>query len=171
MQRESLVQDPDYFAIDLFILSVYRAYNESTNSTAACKHMQPSTDAERKTIEKEMRIHANLKNRHILEFINAVVVDSKQQSNYVPGMYMLLELAAGGDLFDKIGAWPHTTKQHIDLTRYAQHRMLAFLKTSHTTIFRRFSPEWSVPQLSSFFSLTQTLPSHTSTTKACATET
>ncbi len=50
-----------------------------------------------------MRVHAALKHRYVLEFINAVVVEPKHKHQYVPGIYMLLELAAGGDLFDKIG--------------------------------------------------------------------
>ena len=40
----------------------------------------------------------------MLEFLNAVVVELKHGKTYYPGIYMLLELAAGGDLFDKIGA-------------------------------------------------------------------
>ncbi|KAJ7632021.1 kinase-like domain-containing protein [Mycena rosella] len=60
-----------------------------------------TTDKERKTVEKEMRIHAALKHGNILEFLNTVVVELKYQDHYVPGMYMLLELAAEGDLFDK----------------------------------------------------------------------
>jgi serine/threonine-protein kinase Chk1 len=62
-----------------------------------------TTEKERKTIEKEMRIHAALKNPNILEFLNAVVVELRHHHQFVPGIYMLLELAAGGDLFDKIG--------------------------------------------------------------------
>jgi serine/threonine-protein kinase Chk1 len=73
---------------------------------AACKLIalnDQSTDKERKTIEKEMRIHSALKHKNVLEFINAVVVEMKHKHVYFPGIYMLLELAAGGDLFDKIG--------------------------------------------------------------------
>ena len=73
---------------------------------AACKLvlLTPSTsEKERKTIEKEMRVHAALKHTNVLEFLNAVVVEPKHRDIYVPGIYMLLELAAGGDLFDKIG--------------------------------------------------------------------
>ncbi|KAH8814598.1 CAMK/CAMKL/CHK1 protein kinase [Flagelloscypha sp. PMI_526] len=91
--------------------TVYQAFNEAEGKTAACKHLQPQSDTERKTFEKEMRIHANLKYRHVLEFINAVVVDPKKAMNYVPGIYMLLELASGGDLFDKI-----VPDQGLDIT-------------------------------------------------------
>jgi serine/threonine-protein kinase CHEK1 len=62
-----------------------------------------TTETERKTVEKEMRVHAALKHEHVLEFLNAVVVDLKHKQTYIPGFYMLLEFAGGGDLFDKIG--------------------------------------------------------------------
>jgi len=55
-----------------------------------------------------MRIHSALKHQNVLEFLNAVVVEIKHKHLYVPGIYMLLELAAGGDLFDKIGKAPQT---------------------------------------------------------------
>lgn len=73
---------------------------------AACKliSLTPETpDKDRKMFDKEMRVHSALKHTNVLEFMNAVVVDPKQKSSYVPGIYMLLEFAAGGDLFDKIG--------------------------------------------------------------------
>lgn len=50
-----------------------------------------------------MRVHAALKHTNVLEFLNAVVVELKHAHLYFPGIYMLMELAAGGDLFDKIG--------------------------------------------------------------------
>ncbi|KAJ7493843.1 kinase-like domain-containing protein [Mycena latifolia] len=84
---------------------VFRAVNIADHRVAACKVITltaDTTDKERKTIEKEMRIHAALKHDNILEFVDAVVVELKHQHHYVPGFYMLLELAAGGDLFDKI---------------------------------------------------------------------
>ena len=86
--------------------SVYRAVNFEDHRVAACKLvlLTPSTsEKDRKTIEKEMRVHAALKHTNVLEFLNAVVVEPKHRDIYVPGIYMLLELAAGGDLFDKIG--------------------------------------------------------------------
>jgi serine/threonine-protein kinase Chk1 len=50
-----------------------------------------------------MRVHAALKHEHVIEFLNAVIVDLKHKETYIPGIYMLLEFAGGGDLFDKIG--------------------------------------------------------------------
>ncbi|KAJ7110723.1 kinase-like domain-containing protein [Mycena crocata] len=84
---------------------VFRAVNIEEHLVAACKVISltpETTDKQRKTIEKEMRIHAALKHTNILEFIDAVIVELKHHESYVPGIYMLLELAAGGDLFDKI---------------------------------------------------------------------
>ncbi|KAI5986366.1 kinase-like domain-containing protein [Pisolithus albus] len=85
--------------------SVYRAVNVEQHSVAACKLMhisEKTTEKERKTMEREMQIHLALKHKNVLEFLNAVVVEPKYQAHYVPGVYMLLEFAAGGDLFDKI---------------------------------------------------------------------
>ncbi len=50
-----------------------------------------------------MRVHSALKHEHVLEFLNAVVVEMKHKTVYIPGIYMLVEYAGGGDLFDKIG--------------------------------------------------------------------
>ena len=50
-----------------------------------------------------MQVHKSLRNPYILEFIHSQVVEREQEQNgYVPGLYILLELAVGGDLFDKI---------------------------------------------------------------------
>jgi serine/threonine protein kinase len=73
---------------------------------AACKVVALTSETksyDRKMIEKEMQVHSALKHPNVLAFINAVVVEANGRSRYHPGIYMLLELAAGGDLFDKIG--------------------------------------------------------------------
>jgi hypothetical protein len=45
-----------------------------------------------------------LKNQYILEFLHSEILDKdKEAEGLVPGLYLLLELAVGGDLFDKIG--------------------------------------------------------------------
>ncbi|KAF9042380.1 CAMK/CAMKL/CHK1 protein kinase [Panaeolus papilionaceus] len=85
--------------------TVYKAVNFETQRAAACKVIlltAATTDKDRKSVEKEMRIHSALKHENILEFINAVIVELKHADKYVPGFYMLLEFAGGGDLFDKI---------------------------------------------------------------------
>ncbi|EKM76676.1 hypothetical protein AGABI1DRAFT_122426 [Agaricus bisporus var. burnettii JB137-S8] len=85
--------------------TVFRAVHIAEHRVAACKVVAltpATTELERKAIEKEMKIHAALKHMNVLEFINAVVVELKHADSYFPGIYMLMELAAGGDLFDKI---------------------------------------------------------------------
>nr|GAT49466.1 predicted protein [Mycena chlorophos] len=84
---------------------VFRAVNIEAHLVAACKFLPitpQTTDKERRNIEKEMRIHNSLKHENCLAFIDACVVDLHHQSKYIPGFYLLMELAAGGDLFDKI---------------------------------------------------------------------
>ena len=56
-------------------------------------------------LEKEIRVHSAMKHINVLEFYNAVIVEADGRSKYFPGIYMLLELATGGDLFDKIGQY------------------------------------------------------------------
>lgn len=88
--------------------SVFRAVNLSEHRVAACKVVlitDQTTEKDRKTIDKETRIHSVLKHVYVLELICAVTVELKYREMYVPGIYMLLELAAGGDLFDKIGVF------------------------------------------------------------------
>ncbi|KAL4064782.1 kinase-like domain-containing protein [Scleroderma yunnanense] len=85
--------------------SVFRAVHIENHLVAACKLIQiteRTTEKDRKTVDKEMKIHSALKHKNIVEFLNAAVVELKYKHNYVPGIYMLLEFAAGGDLFDKI---------------------------------------------------------------------
>lgn len=49
-------------------------------------------------------MHKSLKNANILEYLYSEIV--KEGDGKVPGLYVLLELAVGGDLFDKIGKSP-----------------------------------------------------------------
>jgi hypothetical protein len=44
-----------------------------------------------------------LKHQNVLEFLGVEEHLKEGSGNYVPGLYMVLELGAGGDLFDKIG--------------------------------------------------------------------
>jgi serine/threonine-protein kinase Chk1 len=63
-------------------------------------HGTPNT----KELQKEVQVHKALKHSYILEFLHSEIVDrEKEGEGYVPGLYILLELAVGGDLFDKIG--------------------------------------------------------------------
>ncbi|KIM75310.1 hypothetical protein PILCRDRAFT_827411 [Piloderma croceum F 1598] len=84
---------------------VFRAAHIEDHRVAACKLVSLShetSEKDRKTIEKEIRVHSALKHSNVLEFIDASVVEPQHNHQYVPGIYMLLEFAAGGDLFDKI---------------------------------------------------------------------
>ncbi|KAJ7148173.1 CAMK/CAMKL/CHK1 protein kinase [Mycena crocata] len=84
---------------------VFRAVHIQDHRVAACKVItltSGTTLQQRKTIEKEMRIHSALKHNNILEFLEAAIVEIVHIQRFAPGIYMLLELAAGGDLFDKI---------------------------------------------------------------------
>jgi len=85
---------------------VFQAVNTQDHRVAACKVVAltlKTTQADRKSIDKEMRVHAALKHVNVLEFLTAVIVEPGTESPYVPAIYMLLEFAAAGDLFDKIG--------------------------------------------------------------------
>ncbi|KAI3624294.1 chk1 [Malassezia furfur] len=70
-------------------------------SYASTTHRQP---VDRRALQKEVQIHSILKHRNVLEFLGSVeyTASSAAPSNYVRGLYILLELGAGGDLFDKI---------------------------------------------------------------------
>lgn len=86
--------------------SVYRATNSKLDVVAACKvvALTPETTSQAmKVLKKEIQVHSSLKHINILEFINAVIVEPDSGSPWIPAVYMLLEIAAGGDLFDKIG--------------------------------------------------------------------
>ena len=63
------------------------------------------SDWQKKAIEKETTVHSQLKHKHILELIGAAKLDPEKaaRGGYLPAYYLLMEMAAGGDLFDKIG--------------------------------------------------------------------
>jgi hypothetical protein len=91
---------------------VFRAINDQTSSVAACKVVNLYISAALgygtpnvKELQKEVQVHKAMKHDYILEFLHSEIVDKgKEEEGLVPGLYMLLELAIGGDLFDKIGA-------------------------------------------------------------------
>lgn len=92
---------------------VFRAIHDKKGRVAACKvvnlFISPTLGygtPNVKELQKEVQVHKALKNPYILEFVYSEVYDQeKEKLGYVPGLYMLLELAVGGDLFDKIGTW------------------------------------------------------------------
>ncbi|KAI0367313.1 CAMK/CAMKL/CHK1 protein kinase [Pilatotrama ljubarskyi] len=86
---------------------VYQAVHVEKGRVAACKVIAitpETTEAQLKAIEKEIRVHSALKYKHILELIGAAKLPPERAvaSGHFPGMYLLMEMAAGGDLFDKI---------------------------------------------------------------------
>ncbi|KAI0828490.1 CAMK/CAMKL/CHK1 protein kinase [Trametes gibbosa] len=86
---------------------VYQAVNLVQGRVAACKVIAitpESNEAQLRAIEKEIRVHSALKHKHILELIGAakLLPDRAALSGHFPAMYLLMEMAAGGDLFDKI---------------------------------------------------------------------
>lgn len=85
---------------------MYRAVNFEEERVGACKVVDltpKTTDEERRTLRKEMKSHSRMHHPNVIEFYNAVIVEPGSSSSYYPAVYMLLEMAAGGDLFDKIG--------------------------------------------------------------------
>lgn len=94
--------------------SVFRAYKHEQNGygqVAACKVVslpdpkrsqngKPAVDL--KALQKEVSVHKSLKSKYILEYMDSLMVQHGHQ-DYIPGLYMLMELATHGDLFDKIG--------------------------------------------------------------------
>ena len=87
---------------------MFQAVNVKQHRVAACKLIyikEHTTANERKTVDKEIKIHNALKHQNVLEFISAITVELEHKDYYVPGVYILLEFAAGGDLFDKIRAY------------------------------------------------------------------
>ena len=106
-------------ATEQLLHRVYRAVNVEDHRVAACKMVtltDETTETERKTLDKEMRVHTALKHDNVLEFYSAYIVEPNKPSPYHPGIYMLLEMAAGGDLFDKIGVYDNVQLVLVLLT-------------------------------------------------------
>ncbi|KAI0746261.1 CAMK/CAMKL/CHK1 protein kinase [Daedaleopsis nitida] len=87
--------------------TVYQAVHPEDHRVAACKVIAITpdfSDWQMKAIDKECRVHHALKHRHILELLGAakLSIEQAQRGGYLPAYYLLMEMAAGGDLFDKI---------------------------------------------------------------------
>ncbi|CDO74389.1 hypothetical protein BN946_scf184928.g2 [Trametes cinnabarina] len=89
------------------VTRAYQAVNVEKGRVAACKviAITPETaEAQLKSVDKEIRVHSALKHRYILELIGAAKLPPERAlaSGYFPAVYLLMEISAGGDLFDKI---------------------------------------------------------------------
>lgn len=85
-------------------LRVYLGTNAKTDQLAAVKVINLTAPAagrpSRKELEKEVKVHRMMKHQYVLEFYDAVLVE--EGGEFIPGLFMLLEYASMGDLFDKI---------------------------------------------------------------------
>ncbi|KAG9014675.1 Chk1 protein kinase [Tulasnella sp. 427] len=88
---------------------VYRAINYTSTELAACKVVpilqQTWTPNAKKELFKEIKVHSQLKHSHVLEFLGSETYEDNEETTakaIIPAVYMLLEMAGGGDLFDKI---------------------------------------------------------------------
>ncbi|GAA5961762.1 hypothetical protein JCM3765_004062 [Sporobolomyces pararoseus] len=90
--------------------SIYRALHNQLNTFAALKvvpfplHHQQELEAKAKQLVREMRIHETLKHKNILQLFGGETRESLKVrgTEWPMGLYMILDLADGGDLFDKI---------------------------------------------------------------------
>ncbi|QRV91004.1 Serine/threonine-protein kinase [Ceratobasidium sp. AG-Ba] len=111
---------------------VFRAINYETRATAACKVVLITSEtpsSQRKDLEKEIKVHSLLKHVNVLEFYRYKAIEESESSKYVPGVYMLLELASGGDLFDKIAP---DVGVDLDLARFYFSQLIAGLEFIHS---------------------------------------
>jgi len=60
-------------------------------------------EKDRKAINKEIQVHSALVHDNIIRLKDALILEDDGSSKFIPGAYLLLEMAHGGDLFDKIG--------------------------------------------------------------------
>ncbi|KZV80695.1 Pkinase-domain-containing protein [Exidia glandulosa HHB12029] len=84
---------------------VYKAVNYTYNVIEACKVVYLTNDtsvAQRKDLDKEIRVQAALKHINVVSLIDKLIVEPNADARYISGVYMLMEFAHGGDLFDKI---------------------------------------------------------------------
>ncbi|KAM5543983.1 hypothetical protein V8D89_002600 [Ganoderma adspersum] len=114
--------------------TVYQAVHPESHRVAACKVVTITpdfSDWQMKSMEKECRVHTALKNRHILELIGAakLTIDQAKRGGYLPAWYLLMEMAAGGDLFDKIVP---DVGINEDVAHFYFSQMLAGLMYLHT---------------------------------------
>jgi len=79
----------------IFLQRVKIAINSENGEIIAVKIISKQNTKARKTLEREIALHQCLHHENIIELKKAV-----EDKNFV---YMMMEYAAGGELFDKIG--------------------------------------------------------------------
>ncbi|GAA5886823.1 hypothetical protein JCM16303_005718 [Sporobolomyces ruberrimus] len=90
--------------------SIYRALHTAKQTFAALKvvpfplQQQAELEAKAKQLVREMRIHETLKHKNILQLFGGETRQAVKVKHveWPMGLYMILDLADGGDLFDKI---------------------------------------------------------------------
>ncbi len=127
-------------------IRVYQAVHPGNHRVAACKVVTITPDFsewQMKSIDKECRVHSALKHKHILELIGAAKLSIEQaaRGGYLPAFYLLMEMAAGGDLFDKIG---ETILRWLAATRLMTvHSTRCWNKRGHCTLLLLSNDCWS----------------------------
>ena len=69
---------------------------------------EKTSNKRRRAMDTEIRVHAALTHQNIVRFYQAYRVDPETEwksRGCLPGIYLLMEYAAGGTLFDRIGKW------------------------------------------------------------------
>ena len=75
---------------------------------------------ERKDLDKEIRVLTTLKHTNVVTLLDKLVIEPDTDPRYISGVYMLMEFAHGGDLFDKIGErFISGLRVTVALTRYS----------------------------------------------------
>ena len=96
--------------------------------------------------DKEIKVHSALKHKNVLDFISVLIVEPDKPNGWFPGIYMLLEIAAGGDLFDKIGVCFGTELgTEADVVRALQFLMLVLEKRLLNITSHNWLVVWCVP--------------------------
>ncbi|KAJ9103356.1 hypothetical protein QFC19_004455 [Naganishia cerealis] len=110
----------------------------SPPNNPALGNVQVASSEDVKLLKKEVQVHRTMKHPYVLEFIDSLLVDHRRSADVaevdgavVPGLYMLLELAVGGDLFDKIAPDVGVSDQ---LGQWYFSQLISGLETSRSLI-------------------------------------
>ncbi|KAG8832877.1 ATP-dependent Lon protease pim1 [Serendipita sp. 399] len=104
---------------------------DKSGVVAACKVIamdRNTPEKEKKVVTKEIQVHSTLVHENIIRLKDALLVPDDGQTKYNPGAYLLMEMAHGGDLFDKIA--PDVGVED-DLAHYYMEQLMAGLSYIH----------------------------------------